>query len=99
MVALGVNNCSNGAAQNEKPGSAFAPLVETHASVRPLPLSRSMRINRKCPICSRGMGLARRAVIGPSNRLRILLACQSCLHEWEVEEEPPIVPPPAERKD
>jgi len=41
------------------------------------------------------MGLARRAVIGPSNRLRVLLACQSCLHEWEVEEEPPTVRPPS----
>jgi len=54
-----------------------------------------MRINRRCPVCSVGMGLARRAVIGPSNRLRVLLACQSCLHEWEVEEEPPAVPPPS----
>jgi len=56
-----------------------------------------MRINRRCPVCSVGMGLARRAAIGPSNRLRVLLACQSCLHEWEVEEEPPAVPP--SRKD
>jgi hypothetical protein len=40
------------------------------------------------------MGLARRAIIGPTNRLRILLACQSCLHEWEVEEEQPSMPPP-----
>jgi len=42
------------------------------------------------------MGLARRAMIGPSNRLRVLLACQSCLHEWEVEEEPAV---PPSRKD
>jgi len=55
-----------------------------------------MRINRRCPVCSVGMGLARRAVIGPSNRLRVLLACQSCLHEWEVEEEPAV---PPSRKD
>jgi hypothetical protein len=38
------------------------------------------------------MGLARRAVISPSNRLRVLLACQSCLHEWEVEEESAVPP-------
>jgi len=40
------------------------------------------------------MGLARRAVLGPSNRLRVLLACQSCLHEWEIEEEPQTTPKP-----
>jgi hypothetical protein len=52
-----------------------------------------MRINRKCPVCVVGMGLARRVLISPSNRLRVLLACQSCLHEWEVEEEAPTMPP------
>jgi hypothetical protein len=40
------------------------------------------------------MGLARRAIIGSTNRLRVLLACQSCLHEWEVEEEPPLASQP-----
>jgi len=40
------------------------------------------------------MGLARRATIGGTNRLRVLLACQSCMHEWEVEEEPPTMSPP-----
>jgi hypothetical protein len=74
------------------PGAGFRPGVETAASVRGLPWQASMRINRQCPACSKGMGLARRAVINPSNRLRVLLACQSCLHEWEVEEEP-LVPP------
>jgi hypothetical protein len=57
-----------------------------------------MRINRKCPVCAVGMGLARRAIIGPANRLRVLLACQSCLHEWEVEEEVPITSPSGSRK-
>jgi hypothetical protein len=37
-------------------------------------------------------------VIGPRNRLRVLLACQSCLHEWEVEEEPPAMPPPGKER-
>jgi hypothetical protein len=58
-----------------------------------------MRINRQCPVCAVGLGLARRAAIGPANRLRVLLACQSCLHEWEVEEEPPIVSQQTDRKD
>ena len=59
-----------------------------------MPCLRCMRINRRCPVCSVGMGLARRAVIGPANRLRVLLASQSCLNEWEVEEEPPTMPKP-----
>ena len=59
-----------------------------------MPCQRPMRINRRCPVCSVGMGLARRAMIGPSNRLRVLLACQSCLHEWEIEEEPQTTPKP-----
>ena len=57
-----------------------------------MPCHVRMRVNRKCPVCAVGVGLARRAVIGPSNRLRVLLACQSCLHEWEVEEEAPTMP-------
>lgn len=46
-----------------------------------------MRINRKCPVCGMVAALARHANIGPKNRVLLLLACQSCLHEWEVEEE------------
>jgi hypothetical protein len=54
-----------------------------------------MRINRKCPECLVGTGLARRAIISPpTNRVLVLLACQSCTHEWEVEEERPIGPSP-----
>jgi hypothetical protein len=52
-----------------------------------------MRINRKCPECIAGMGLARVAMINPTNRLVVLLWCQLCMHEWEVEEEPPNEPP------
>ena len=74
-------------------------MSETAASVRGLPWQASMRINRHCPVCSRGMGLARRAVISPSNRLRVLLACQSCLHEWEVEEESAVRPASKDPKD
>jgi hypothetical protein len=45
------------------------------------------------------MGLARDTIIGPANKVRVLLECQMCLHEWEVEEELSIANPPAERKD
>jgi hypothetical protein len=45
------------------------------------------------------MGLARRAVISPGNRLRVFLACQSCLHEWEVEEDPPATPAAAQNRN
>ena len=58
-----------------------------------------MRINRKCPVCGLGAGLARHAIIGPSNRVRVLLACQSCLHEWEIEEELPTAPSGDQRRD
>ena len=58
-----------------------------------------MRINRKCPVCGAGTGLARHAVIGPANRVRVLLACQSCLHEWEVEEDLPNNTPSRDRSD
>ncbi len=66
----------------------------------PLAPSFVVRINRKCPECVVGMGLARRAMIGPTNRLVVFLWCQACLHEWEVEEERPSAPPPGrDRKD
>jgi hypothetical protein len=57
----------------------------------PLAPSWAMRIDRKCPECLVGKGLARRATISPpTNKVRVWLACQSCLHEWEVEEDQPI---------
>ena len=71
----------------------------TPVTVRRLPLQSRMRINRKCPECVLGMGLARRAMIGPTNRLVVFLWCQACLHEWEVEEEPSAPPPGRDRKD
>ena len=65
-----------------------------------MPPHSGMRINRKCPECVVGMGLARRAMIGPTNRLVVFLWCQACLNEWEVEEERPSAPPPGrDRKD
>ena len=67
--------------------------------VRRLPPHSGMRINRKCPECVVGMGLARRAMIGLTNRLVVFLWCQACLHEWEVEEEPSAPPAGRDRKD
>ena len=59
-----------------------------------MPPHSGMRINRKCPECVVGMGLARRAMIGLTNRLVVFLWCQACLNEWEVEEERQSATPP-----
>jgi len=65
----------------------------------PIAMSSRMRINCRWPVGSAGVGVAhramvaRRTMIGPS-RLGVLLVRQFGLHDWEIEEEQPTMPPP-----
>src|SRR5688500_14523560 len=71
----------------------------TPVTVRPLPFHQAMGINRRCPECIVGMGLARVATISPTNGIVVLLWCQLCEHEWEVEEERPLTSSPDNERE
>ena len=46
-----------------------------------------MNVERKCPACGQGFGLARRVSTVPGRRdiVVIVMVCGSCSHEWSDE--------------
>ena len=52
-----------------------------------------MNVERKCPACGQGLGLARRVSTVPGHRdiVVILMVCGSCAHEWSHERPSPAI--------
>jgi hypothetical protein len=55
----------------------------------------SEHLDRRCPACQTGTGLARTVstIPGRPSAVTVLMVCDSCRHEWTTERSDPLLSP------
>jgi len=54
-----------------------------------------MDVERQCPACGNGQGLARRVTTVPGQKgiVIVVMVCEACSHEWSSERSSPPIEP------